>query len=129
MFRKFDADHMTCDLCFIDSGENEKTRVGKTCSKEDIVVYQGQLSPLPNGIPSYTVQIMNICASDCSISKIHLHCGWFSSARLINPRLFCRVGYDDCLVNDGKGIAPGRTISFQYTNTYPYPLSVASVEC
>ncbi|KAK7348356.1 hypothetical protein VNO80_22909 [Phaseolus coccineus] len=103
--------------------------IGMVCSKDDIVIYQGEVPPLPTGIPSYTVQIMNMCASDCDIAYIRLHCGWFSSARLINPKVFRRVGYDDCLVNDGKPLVSGKTISFQYSNTFRYPLSVSSVIC
>lgn len=99
------------------------------CSKDDIVIYQGQVPPLPSGIPLYTVQITNMCASDCNIANIRLHCGWFSSARLINPTVFRRVGYNDCLVNNGKALGPGKTISFEYANTYRYPLSVSSVFC
>lgn len=112
---------------FVDDGDGN--RIGTGCSKDDIVIYQGQLPPLPSGIPSYTVQITNMCASDCSIADIRLYCGWFSSARLINPRVFRRVRYNDCLVNDGQSLGPGITISFQYANTFRYPLSVSSVAC
>ncbi|PWA21869.1 TPD1 protein [Artemisia annua] len=103
-------------------------RITRGCSKENIYISQGQMSPLPNGIPTYTVLIQNICMSD-SISDIHLTCGWFSSARLINPNVFKRISYDDCLVNNGNPISPGQTIAFQYANTYPYPLSVSYVSC
>ncbi|KAL8197932.1 hypothetical protein R6Q57_030090 [Mikania cordata] len=106
------------------------------CSKESVYVSQGQTTPLPEGIPTYTVQIQNICmpiimtaGGSCSIYDIHLSCGWFSSARLINPNVFKRISYDDCLVNNGDPISPGQTISFQYANTYPYPMSVSSVSC
>ncbi|CAA2960787.1 TPD1 homolog 1-like [Olea europaea subsp. europaea] len=102
---------------------------GDKCSKSDIVIIQGATESLPNGIPTYTVEIMNVCTSGSDISEIHLSCGWFSSARLINPRVFKRLGFDDCLVNDGKPLSIGRTISFQYANTFPYPLSVWSVSC
>ncbi|KAL6996900.1 hypothetical protein U1Q18_007025 [Sarracenia purpurea var. burkii] len=102
---------------------------GDKCSKSDIVVTQGSTLPLPNGIPTYTVEIMNVCVTGCDISGIHLSCAWFSSARLINPRIFKRLRYDDCLVNDGKPLVNGRTISFQYANTFRYPLSVSSVIC
>ncbi|KAK1433950.1 hypothetical protein QVD17_10868 [Tagetes erecta] len=102
---------------------------GDKCSKSDIVINQGPTSPLPNGIPTYTVEIMNVCTTGCDISGIHLSCGWFSSARLINPRLFKRLRYNDCLVNDGKPLTNGRTISFQYANTFPYRLSISSVVC
>nr|XP_043607674.1 protein TAPETUM DETERMINANT 1-like [Erigeron canadensis] len=102
---------------------------GDKCSTSDIVINQGPTDPLPSGIPTYTVEIMNVCTTGCDISGIHLSCGWFSSARLINPRLFRRLRYDDCLVNNGKPLLNGHTISFQYANTFRYPLSVSSVIC
>ncbi|KAL0425253.1 UNVERIFIED_CONTAM: TPD1 protein1 [Sesamum radiatum] len=99
------------------------------CSKSDIVISQGATEALPNGIPTYTVEIMNVCISGCDISAIHLTCGWFSSARLVNPRVFKRLRFDDCLVNEGKPLVNGRTLSFQYANTFRYPLSVSSLSC
>ncbi|XP_076898018.1 TPD1 protein homolog 1-like [Bidens hawaiensis] len=106
------------------------TRIwGDKCSKSDIVISQGPTSPLPSGIPAYTVEIMNVCTTGCDISAIHVSCGWFSSARLINPRYFKRLRYNDCLVNGGKPLLNGRTVSFQYANTFSYPISVTSVEC
>ncbi|XP_019433143.1 PREDICTED: TPD1 protein homolog 1-like isoform X2 [Lupinus angustifolius] len=102
---------------------------GDKCSKADIVITQGPTTPLPSGIPTYTVDIMNVCVSGCDISGIHLYCGWFSSARLINPKLFKRLHYNDCLVNDGKRLVNGGSISFQYANTFLYPLSVSRVVC
>ncbi|KAH6831534.1 tapetum determinant protein [Perilla frutescens var. hirtella] len=99
------------------------------CSKSDIVISQGATEPLPNGIPTYTVEIMNTCVSGCDITAIHLSCGWFSSARLVNPHVFKRLRVGDCLVNDGKPLLNGRTLSFKYANTFRYPLSVSSVSC
>ncbi|CAI9754678.1 unnamed protein product [Fraxinus pennsylvanica] len=99
------------------------------CSILDIVISQGATEPLPNGIPTYTVEIMNACIAGCNISRIHVNCGWFSSARLINPRVFKRLQFDDCLVNDGKPLVYGHTISFQYANTFRYPISVSSIAC
>ncbi|KAI3849444.1 hypothetical protein MKX03_030840, partial [Papaver bracteatum] len=110
--------------------ERVSNRISEACSKDDIAVYQGPTTPLPNGIPTYTVQILNLCLSEgCSISNIHVSCGWFSSARLINPRLFRRQNYDDCLVNNGDAIGPGDSLSFQYANSFQYPLYVSSVTC
>ncbi|KAI8018363.1 hypothetical protein LOK49_LG04G02308 [Camellia lanceoleosa] len=110
--------------------EVEPNRIwGDKCSKSDIVINQGPTAPLPSGIPTYTVEIMNVCVTGCDISGIHVSCGWFSSARLINPHIFKRLRYDDCLVNDGKPLLNGRAISFQYANTFHYPLSVSSVIC
>ncbi|XP_022724770.1 TPD1 protein homolog 1-like isoform X2 [Durio zibethinus] len=111
------------------SEDGDANRIGTACSKDDIMIFQGSTAPLPNGIPSYTVQIMNVCASGCSISNIHVSCGWFSSVRLINPTVFRRLYYDDCLVNDGQPLGPGECLSFQYSNTFSYPLSVLSVGC
>ncbi|CAN1260112.1 TPD1 protein homolog 1 [Linum perenne] len=103
--------------------------MGTTCSKEDIVINQGSTDPLPNGIPAFSVQILNVGLSGCSISNIHVTCGWFSSYRLVNPSLFRRLNYDDCLVNDGHPLPPTSSLSFDYANISPYPLSVSSVSC
>ncbi|XP_054795506.1 TPD1 protein homolog 1-like [Prosopis cineraria] len=99
------------------------------CRKGDIVIRQGATSPLASGIPTYTVEVSNMCGSGCDISGIHVSCGWFSSARLINPKVFKRLGYNDCLLNDGKALAVGANLSFQYANTFLYPLAVSSVSC
>lgn len=104
-------------------------RIGTACSKDDIVIFQGQTAPLPDGIPAYSVQILNSGVSGCSISNIHVSCGWFSSVRLINPSVFKRIDYGDCLVNDGEPLGPGQTLYFQYANSFRYPLSVSSVVC
>ncbi|XP_009415695.3 TPD1 protein homolog 1-like [Musa acuminata AAA Group] len=120
-------------LLGIGGGSEEGTRAERMgeeeCSKDDILLYQGATAPLPNGIPTYTVQILNACPTRCSVADIHVRCGWFSSARLINPLLFRRLRFDDCLVNDGAALASGESLSFQYANTYRYPLSVSSVAC
>ncbi|GMI67339.1 TAPETUM DETERMINANT 1 [Hibiscus trionum] len=108
----------------------EPSRIrGEKCSKADIVINQGATPPLPSGIPTYTVEIMNVCVTGGDISGIHFNCGWFSSARLVNPNTFRRLRYNDCLVNDGKPLMKGGTLSFQYANTFLYPLSVSRVVC
>ncbi|CAH1448203.1 unnamed protein product [Lactuca virosa] len=115
----------------VGDGDGDDDRIQpQYCSADNIYISQGQTPPLPSGIPTYTVIIQNICMSgSCIISDIHLSCGWFSSARLINPNMFKRISYNDCLVNNGNPISPGQTISFQYANTYPYRMSVASLSC
>ncbi|XP_062088118.1 TPD1 protein homolog 1-like [Humulus lupulus] len=112
-----------------DNGFDMNRITSSACSKEDIAIFQGPIAPLPNGIPSYAVQILNARVSGCSISHIHVKCGWFSSARLVNPRVFRRLYYDDCLVNNGEPLGPGETLSFQYANSFRYALSVSSVVC
>jgi len=103
-------------------------RTEEQCSKNCISVSQSQTSPLPSGIPQYTVEIANTC-TNCKISGIHVNCGMFSSATLINPKIFRRLAYYDCLVNDGKPLNSGAIVSFRYSTTFLYPLSVSSVVC
>ncbi|XP_011023942.1 PREDICTED: uncharacterized protein LOC105125271 [Populus euphratica] len=107
----------------------EPNRIGEKCTRADIVVSQGPTAPLSSGVPTYTVQIMNMCATGCDISGIHLNCGWFSSVRLIDPKIFKRLRYNDCLVNDGKPLVTGGTLTFEYANTFSYPLGVSSIVC
>ncbi|CAM8934881.1 unnamed protein product [Rhodiola kirilowii] len=98
------------------------------CSESDIVIDQGPSAPLPNGIPTYSVTITNTCSSGCDIGGIHMKCGKFSTARLIDPDIFKRLDYDDCLVYGGKPLPNGLTLSFEYANTYPYPMDVSQYE-
>ncbi|MCL7026110.1 hypothetical protein MKW94_017227 [Papaver nudicaule] len=100
----------------------------QTCT-DAIGLWQGPTSPLPSGIPAYLVEICNMCQTNCSAYDIHLSCGWFSSARLINPSHFRRLRFDDCLVNDGKEFEAGRCISFAYANLFPYRLAVSTSKC
>ncbi|KAF4361541.1 hypothetical protein F8388_007557 [Cannabis sativa] len=74
------------------------------CSTLDITVSQGPTSPLPRGIPTFSVEIINNCFTGCTISNIHLKCGWFSSDNLIDPKIFKRLNFDDCL-NVAKGMS------------------------
>ncbi|KAL6350087.1 hypothetical protein AAG906_004025 [Vitis piasezkii] len=99
------------------------------CSNGDIVIAQSRVGTLPSGIPSFSVEITNACARGCSISNLHLKCGIFASAVLVNPKIFKRQDVDDCLVNGGSPLAAGSTISFKYANTFQYPLSLASATC
>ncbi|XP_065875289.1 TPD1 protein homolog 1-like [Euphorbia lathyris] len=102
---------------------------GEMCTSGDISINQGRSAPLPSGVPAFTVEIMNACVTGCNISRIHLNCGRFSSVRFINPKIFKRLRYNDCLVNDGKPLLNGGTLTFDYANTFPYPLSVSSIVC
>ncbi|XP_058746700.1 TPD1 protein homolog 1-like [Vicia villosa] len=105
------------------------SHLDENCGKSSIQINQSPTEPLPSGIPTYTVEIANTCVSGCSISNVHVACGMFSSATLINPNTFKRLSNNDCLVNGGNTIPNGGVISFKYANTYSYPLSVSSVDC
>ncbi|RYR12711.1 hypothetical protein Ahy_B04g070113 isoform B [Arachis hypogaea] len=95
-----------------------------SCTSKDISISQSKYST--SGIPEYIVQIVNTCVSGCAPHDIHLHCGWFASARIINPTLFKRLSYDDCLVNAGKSLASTQIIRFTYSNSFMYPLVLKS---
>ncbi|KAL4560193.1 hypothetical protein LXL04_032342 [Taraxacum kok-saghyz] len=97
---------------------------GSSCTARDLSISQSKGST--TGIPQYIVQIVNTCvsSSQCAPSNIHLHCGWFASARIVNPRFFKRLSYDDCLVNGGQMLKTGQMISFSYSNSFMYPISL-----
>ncbi|KAJ7296458.1 hypothetical protein O6H91_Y121800 [Diphasiastrum complanatum] len=96
-----------------------------TCTNKDIGIAQGRDSS-SSGIPQYVVQIVNTCLSDCAPSDVHVFCGWFASAPLVNPNVFRRIAYNDCLVNNGKPLRHGEIIRFQYANSFMYPLRFKS---
>lgn len=96
-----------------------------TCTNRDISISQTQ-DTNTGGIPRYIVQIVNTCVSGCAPSHIHLHCGWFASARLVNPTTFKRLAFDDCFVNAGQPLKTGQIIRFTYLNSFMYPLSFKS---
>lgn len=102
----------------------EKTQTGTSCTVRDLSISQSKGST--TGIPQYRVQIVNTCVSQsgCAPSNIHLHCGWFASTRIVNPRFFKRLSYDDCLVNSGQTLKTGQMISFSYSNSFMYPISI-----
>ncbi|EEF43089.1 protein TAPETUM DETERMINANT 1 [Ricinus communis] len=104
------------------SSHNRKLLVHGSCSNRDISISQSRDST--SGIPQYIVQIVNTCSvSGCAPSDIHLHCGWFASARMVNPTVFKRMSYDDCLVNGGKTLKNSQMIRFTYSNSFMYTLA------
>ncbi|XP_042447793.1 TPD1 protein homolog 1-like [Zingiber officinale] len=115
----------------VTTSSSSTERMGDACSIDDIVVHQGATGPLPSGIPTYTVSVLNLCSvsGGCAVGHIHLSCGAFSSARLINPRVFRRLRINDCLLNDGLPMAPGSVVSFQYANSFSYPLAISNASC
>ncbi|KAL6642671.1 hypothetical protein ACP70R_020852 [Stipagrostis hirtigluma subsp. patula] len=98
------------------------------CSEEVVQVSQQSGGFLPDGIPSYSVTITNTCLA-CTVSEVHVSCGEFASTVLVDPGDFQRLAYGDCLVNGGGPMGPGDTVSFEYANSFQYPMDVASVSC
>lgn len=97
-----------------------------SCTNRDLSISQSRGSS--TGIPQFIVQIVNTCVSGCAPSNIHLHCGWFASARIVNPRTFKRLAYDDCLVNGGKPLRTSQIIRFTYSNSFMYPIAFKSAK-
>ncbi|CAJ1963182.1 unnamed protein product [Sphenostylis stenocarpa] len=97
-----------------------------SCTSKDISISQSTTST--SGIPQFIVQIVNTCVSGCAPRDIHLHCGWFASARIVNPRLFKRISYDDCLINGGNPLASSQIIRIAYSNSFMYPLAFKSAK-
>jgi hypothetical protein len=97
-----------------------------TCTNRDISISQSR--DTTSGIPQYIVQIVNTCVYGCAPSNIHLHCGWFASARMVNPRTFKRLSYDDCLVNGGKALKTSQIVRFTYSNSFMYALQFKSAK-
>ncbi|KAM5568756.1 TPD1 protein [Rosa sericea] len=110
------------------SSTHRKLLFHGSCANRDISISQS--IDTTSGIPRYIVQIVNICVNSgsCAASNIHLHCGWFASARVINPTIFKRLSFDDCLVNGGKPLKTSQSISFTYFNSFMYPLSFKSAK-
>ncbi|KAJ4722015.1 protein TAPETUM DETERMINANT 1-like [Melia azedarach] len=105
---------------------NRKLLVHGSCTNRDISISQSKDST--SGIPQYVVQIVNTCVSGCAPSDIHLHCGWFASARIVNPKTFKRLSYDDCLVNGGTPLRTSQMIRFTYSNSFMYPIVFKSAK-
>lgn len=107
---------------------NQKTEAPTECSENFVAVSQAEATRWLGGMPSYSVTITNTCAS-CAVSDVHVSCGEFGSAKLVDPSSFRRVTAGDCLVGGGGAMQPGESISFDYSNMYPYDLDVSSVSC
>ncbi|THF95586.1 hypothetical protein TEA_023533 [Camellia sinensis var. sinensis] len=85
-------------------------------TKRDISIIQCKGSK--TGTPEYIVEIVDTCLSvDFLPSNIHLHCGQFASANLVNPQNFKRPSIDDCLMNGGKPLKASQVIRFSYFNS------------
>ncbi|CAL5097193.1 unnamed protein product [Urochloa decumbens] len=108
--------------------EKQKAAAPSECSQSAVVVSQAEAGLLPGGLPSYSVTITNTCLS-CAVRDVHVSCGEFGSAELVDPGDFRRVAAGDCLVRGGGAMRPGETISFEYANMFQYDLDVASVAC
>ncbi|KAG6545502.1 hypothetical protein Mapa_013104 [Marchantia paleacea] len=100
-----------------------------SCAPQDLSLTQGPVSST-SGIPTFNVQIVNLCGA-CAMADIHVACGNWASATPVDPFVFTRLGYNDCLVNNGQPLSSQGSVSFQYSNSAMYPMSIATAtnEC
>ena len=98
------------------------------CSLDAVVVSQAEAAGRPGGVPCYSVTITNTCLS-CTVRDLHVSCGEFGSARLVDPSDFRRLAVGDCIVRGGGALGAGETISFDYSNQFQFNLHVASASC
>ncbi|MCL7045043.1 hypothetical protein MKW94_009761 [Papaver nudicaule] len=107
---------------------NRKLLSNEHCTSKDISISQSKDSS-STGIPQYIVQIVNTCMSSACVPKhIHVHCGWFASAKIVNPNIFKRLSHDDCLVNNGRPLLNSQVVRFTYSNSFMYPISFMSAK-
>lgn len=88
---------------------------------------QTRMEWCPSGVPVYRAHVENVNPFGFPISDIHLRCGWFSSSVLINPKIFKRLCYNYCLVRNGRPLASGSMVEFEFANSFSYPLSFSSI--
>lgn len=135
LIKKSTHDHIPC-CPWVDSdqvvytlqvGQNLQQQVMQQgCRPSDILIAQGQVSR--GGVPRFSVTVFNSCLDDkCSISQIILNCGDF--AGITNPAVFRRLQQPGtCLVNDGRNLQSGSSVTFDYSQEYMEPLSVRSAD-
>ncbi|KAH7859265.1 hypothetical protein Vadar_033876 [Vaccinium darrowii] len=100
------------------------------CCGAEIRIYQWPSGFGALNVPKFNVLIVNEAwGAPSGVFDVHISCGEFASASLINPLLCRRVATGDCLLKNGKLLYPGEVISFQYANILPYPLAVLQVRC
>ncbi|XP_047330974.1 TPD1 protein homolog 1B-like [Impatiens glandulifera] len=100
------------------------------CCAADIRINQWPSGYTAMNIPKFTVEVVNEAwmATD-GVFDVHIFCGEFASATLVNPMVFRRIGFGDCVLRDGGKIGMDEIISFDYSNILPYPLFAVHVRC
>ncbi|KAL3587133.1 hypothetical protein D5086_014000 [Populus alba] len=104
-------------LVLVSSHEGTGRARQSKCSNRDIVIAQAQVQSQPSGLPTFLVEITTT-NTKVQVSNIHFYCEQFSSAILIRPDVFKCIAVNDSLVNRGKPLASGLTLSFTYANIF-----------
>ncbi|KDO40340.1 hypothetical protein CISIN_1g044461mg, partial [Citrus sinensis] len=99
------------------------------CSVGDIQISQSQL-PGRGGLPTFIVEVRNICPTRCDIAEIHLNCAGFSHENVIDPKILMHSKNSNiCIINNNQPLKFRAAVLFEYSTNFMYKFSVASVEC
>lgn len=86
--------------------------IDKTCSPRDVRKYQWASGFTSLHVPKYTVQIINEAWHVKGVFGVRISCGEFASKALINPMIFRRISFCNCLLKDGRIMNRGDRSSF-----------------
>jgi len=84
----------------------------------DVVVTQSAGHRQSNHAKKFAVEVAN--RGGAAVSGIHLMCGYsFRTVWPVSPDVIAEVAHGDCLLVGGGSVAPGGTVSFNYTSYTP----------
>ncbi|KAE9603010.1 hypothetical protein Lal_00012803 [Lupinus albus] len=94
------------------------------CRNSDVNVNQSQTGTQIKGKPEWVVTITNKCP--CVIEQVTLNCTGFQTVEPI-PSSTLNVTGDKCLLNNGKPINNGASVTFKYASDKSFPLNAINV--
>ncbi|KNA11977.1 hypothetical protein SOVF_130110 [Spinacia oleracea] len=89
------------------------------CGVSNIKVTTRRTRNTVEGQPQYAVTISNNCP--CAQSGVYLRCLGFSTVQPVNPRVM-KVKGNSCLINNGRPIVKGKSLTFNYSFLQPTDL-------
>ena len=88
----------------------------------DVVVNQSAGHRQSNRAKKFAVEVAN--RGGGAVSGIHLMCGYsFRTVWPVSPDVIAEVAHSDCLLVGGGSVAPGGTVSFNYTSYVRYDMT------
>lgn len=125
---QFKASMTPFELVYFESQSSYSSFTGN-CSVGDIQISQSQL-PGRGGLPTFIVEVRNICPTRCDIAEIHLNCAGFSHENVIDPKILMHSKNSNiCIINNNQPLKFRAAVLFEYSTNFMYKFSVASVEC
>ena len=94
----------------------------------DVVVTQSAGHRQSNRAKKFAVEVAN--RGGAAVSGIHLMCGYsFRTVWPVSPDVIAEVAHGDCLLVGGGSVAPGGTVSFNYTSYVRYAMTLLAATC